>query len=309
MNLFILTNSDGSPIADKTVAAVTSMTDVTALDDLGNLVLGDSEPLVIKFTTGIAAPAFAGDATYSLSVALGAVTADGTYNYSNTSAFATTTAGWTGRLALAASELIAAIFALGGGICATVWGDGNPRGGWLTLQVRVTNPNGYTVTYALLRVFVEWRVVPADATDTASSSSFFAAVQNRAAITGLASSVSDETKLGGLQTAGTIPAGAVFALNLPVSIVEDDSSLTAGFLTLLYQLRAGAATTSAPLRYRPYDYDASTNALTWQLVGSWLGYQPASYNSVTGKFHRMYAYGSANAVGMSADQIGTSAPA
>ncbi len=153
MNLFILTASDGSPIADKTAAAVTSVTDSTPVSDLGNLVLGDSEPLVIKFTTGTAAPAFAGDATYTLAVYLGSVTPEGTLNLAQGASFSVVTGGWSGRMALTGTALISAVNTAGGGHCAQ-------RGCEFTLQIRVTNPSGYAVTYALLPVFVEWRVVP-----------------------------------------------------------------------------------------------------------------------------------------------------
>ena len=151
MNLFILTQADGNPVADKTAAAVVSVTDDTQVGDLGNLVLGDSEPLVVKFTTGTAAPAFAGDGTYTLSVSLGAVTSGGTQNSASASGLTVITGGWSGRLALTGTDLIAAVNTAGGGACAS-------RGGEFTLQVRVSDPSGYTVTYALLPVFIEWRV-------------------------------------------------------------------------------------------------------------------------------------------------------
>ena len=158
MNLFILTNSDGSPISDKTAAAVTSVTDSTVLNDIGNLVLGDSEPLTIKFTTGSAAAAFAGDATYSISVAVGCVTHDATQNLANGSDFAITSGGWTGRLDLSGVTVRNAANVLGGGWLAQQFAAG-PRGGWMTLQVRITNPTAYTYTYATLPVYVQWRVV------------------------------------------------------------------------------------------------------------------------------------------------------
>lgn len=153
MNLFILTNSDGSPVANKTTAAVTSVTDSTQVDDVGNLVLGDSEPLVIKFTTGTAAPSFAGNASYTLSLYLGAVTSDGSQNLAHGASFSAITGGWSGRLPLTGSTLIAAVRAAGQNFCETA-------GGEFTLQIRVTDGSGNTVTYALLPVFVEWRVVP-----------------------------------------------------------------------------------------------------------------------------------------------------
>lgn len=157
MILYILTQSDGSPIADKSAASVASVTDTTQTE-AGSVVLGDSEPITLKFTTGTAAPAFAGDGTYTPAVLLGGVTPDASQNYANAGTMSTTTGGWTGRMALTGSALQGAIRVLGGGIEAQCPGMAGPRGGWLTLQVRVTNPSGYTYTYALLPVFVEWRV-------------------------------------------------------------------------------------------------------------------------------------------------------
>lgn len=138
-------------------------------------------------------------------------------------------------------------------------------------------------------------------------------VQNRSAITGLASGgILDATKLGGQQT-GTratpvIPTGAVFLLNFPVT-VNDGAGTHAGFLTMLFQLQAGTGATSAPIRFRPYDYDASANAVVWQLLSAAVDTVPASYNADTGKFHYIGAAGAANAVYSYVDQIGTAAPA
>jgi len=153
MNLFIRTADDGSPFADRTACAVTSVTDATPVEDIGNVVLGDSEPLTIKFTTGTAAPAFAGDASYSLAVSLGWVSTNGSQNYVETTSFSVITGGWSGRLSLTGADFIGAVNSAGGGPCGG-------RGGEFTLQIRVTNPSAQTVTYALLPVFVEWRVVP-----------------------------------------------------------------------------------------------------------------------------------------------------
>jgi hypothetical protein len=153
MQLFILTNADGSPVADKSEAAVVSMTDHTKLEDAGELVLGDNEAIELKFTTATgSAPAFAGGATYVPAITLGTLTTDGSGNYAGATGFASITAGWSARIALTSTALISAINILGSGY-------GNPRGGWLTLQLQVTDPSGYVQTYAMLKVFVEWRVL------------------------------------------------------------------------------------------------------------------------------------------------------
>lgn len=153
MQLFILTNADGSPVADKSESAVVSMTDRTVLQDAGELVLGDSEGIELKFTTATgAAPAFAGQATYIPAITLGSLTTDGSGNYAGATGFASITAGWSARIAMTSTALISAINILGSGY-------GNPRGGWLTLQVQVTDPAGHVQTYAMIKVFVEWRVL------------------------------------------------------------------------------------------------------------------------------------------------------
>jgi hypothetical protein len=157
MNLFILTETDGSPISDKTVAAVTSMTNTAEVSSLGNVVLGDSEPLTVKFTTGTAAPAFAGANDYTLAVALGYTTSNGSESYVEATGFTTTTAGWTGRLPLTGTEFVSAVEVAGGSSRCNK--NSASRGGYFTLHVRVTNPTANVVTYALLPVFVIWRVL------------------------------------------------------------------------------------------------------------------------------------------------------
>lgn len=134
-------------------------------------------------------------------------------------------------------------------------------------------------------------------------------VQNRSTITGLAAVASDATKLGGLPTANAaFVAGTTMVLNFAVTI-NDGAGTHAGIMTLIYQLRAGTTATAWPYVGRPFDYNASTNAVVWALIGSFLDGLPAAYNSDTGKFHYLTAAGSANAVVVSLDQTGTAAPA
>lgn len=254
MNLFILTNSDGTPIADKTVAAVTSVTNSAALDDLGNLVLGDSEPLTVKFTTGPAAPAFAGDSTYGMAVSIGGVTPDGSCDYVTTSAFTPISGGWTGRLALNTTSLIAAVQTLGGWLSPQYAvmppNMAGPRGGWLTLQIQVRNPSGYVYTYALAQVFIEWRVVPDNAADTDSNEWLADCVHPRRDITSLTGG--GATSLDGQATAfGALPVGYTGLLSY-------------GRVGQTWQLIAGTDA-EAPTAgvVRPDDFDLSSNALIW----------------------------------------------
>ncbi len=251
MNLFILTKSDGSPIADKTAAAVASVTDSTVLEDVGNLLLGDSEPLIVKFTSGSSAPSFAGDATYSLTVAIGVVTSDGSRDYVSTTSFSTVSGGWSGRLSLTTTDLISAVNVLGG----------NSRncqmpGAWLTLQIRVTNPSGNIVTYALLRVFIAWPVVSSTPSDTSTTAyltlaAFLTgAVHPRPDITALTGG--GATSLDGQTTAAsTLPTGYTVLLSY-------------GRVGQTWQLIAGTDAESPSTGVvRPDDYDASTNARIW----------------------------------------------
>jgi len=254
MNLFILTKSDGSPIEDKTVAAVTSVTDSTAIEDLGNIVLYDSEPLVIKFTTGSAAPSFAGDATYSLAVSLGAVSSSGNREYASTTAFSVVTGGWSGRMALTPTDLIDAVHILGGQVYGSACGP--LQGGWLTLQIRVTNPSGYAVTYALLRIFVIWPVVAGTPSATAGTEY----VTLAAFLTGAVHPRTDITSLTGGGSAaldGQTTAASILPTGYTVL-------LSYGRVGQTWQLIAGtdAESPSAGV-VRPDDYDASTNARIW----------------------------------------------
>jgi len=254
MNLFILTESDGSPTEDKTQAAVTSVTDATLLEDIGSLVLGDSEPLVIKFTTGTAAPSFAGDASYTLAVSLGAKTSDGSCEYASTTSFSVVTGGWSGRMALTTDDLISAVNVLGGASCGSR--SAPMRGGWLTLQIRVTDPSGNVVTYALLPVFVVWRVVAsspsaATATQYVTLASFLTgAVHPRTDITGLTGG--GAAALDGQTTAGgTLPTGYTVLLSY-------------GRVGQTWQLIAGTDAESVSTGVvRPDDYNASSNARIW----------------------------------------------
>lgn len=250
MNLFILTNSDGTPIADKTASAVVAVASSAQVEDLGNVVLGDSEPMMIKFTTGSAAPAFAGDATYSLTASLGAVTTDGSLSYVSTSSFTPITGGWSGRMSLDTSDLIAAVGNAPGCQPSSAFGNSAPRGKYLVLQLQVTDPSGFTDTYALLQIFVEWRVVVTPSTDTNSTTYQLGAVHPRRDITSLTGG--GATALDGQATAyGALPTGYTVLLSY-------------GRVGQTWQLIAGTdAEDPSNGIVRPDDYNASSNARIW----------------------------------------------
>lgn len=153
---------------DKGSAAVTSQTDLTPVENIEDLVLGDDTPLDITFTgTGGVVPSWAGDATYTLSVGLGTLDANGGADYSGTTSFTIQTAGWTGTLPLTTQQLIDALaLQVGSAVDWTRFPTTlrtpypRPYGGYFALQIRVIAPNGYPVTYAMLRVFLRSRVIP-----------------------------------------------------------------------------------------------------------------------------------------------------
>ena len=132
-------------------------------------------------------------------------------------------------------------------------------------------------------------------------------IQNRSSVTGLASAVADATKLGGI-SAGTsgLPVGAVVVLTFSVT-VNDGGGTHTGTMALIYQVQSSTQN-SAPLWVRPYNYNASTNPVSYRLLGAFLDTLPAAYNADTGKFHYLGAAGAAGAVYTFADQTGTAAP-
>jgi hypothetical protein len=132
MDLVIYTGA-----TDLSQAAVTSPTDLTPAPELGQLVLGDTEPLTLRFTTGPAgaSPAWLGQSGYLLSVTFGVPTANGGGIFAATSDFTFSAPAYSGNLYLG-SSLLASFFA---GLLPR-------RAAWLTLQVRLTNPAGHTET-------------------------------------------------------------------------------------------------------------------------------------------------------------------
>lgn len=311
MDLIIYTAAN-----DKTQAAVTSATDTTPVSNLEMLVIGDQAPLNITFTNGTAAPSWAGDSSYTMTVGLGNLDAGGNAGYTSTSSFTPITDGWSGTLPLNTQALVDALaLAVGSAVDWTRFPTQaripfpRPAYGYFWLQIKVIGPSGLPLTYANLRVCLLNRVLPPTTINTVPADIFYA-LQNRLSVTGLASASANITKLGGIPTAfGLMPVGAVVACNFAVSVVDDDSTTHAGTMTLLYQFQLSTAATAWPLNGRPYDYSLANNPTNWKLIGAWLDYLPAAYNVVTAKFHRLGAYGSAAAVAAYVDQVGTAAPA
>jgi hypothetical protein len=161
MELFINVNA-----GNLETAPVVSMTDLTPVTSLPQFVLGDSEPLTIKFTDEGEAPAWAGADGYQLEVALGSLDAGGLLTKTFTRSFTPVTAGWIGRLGLATQELIdAMVFSVGNAVNWSRYPLGArfpgpvPNLGWFWLQIRVTDPSGNVETFALFRQAVLNRVL------------------------------------------------------------------------------------------------------------------------------------------------------
>lgn len=140
---------------DLTSAAVTSVTDDTPVAELKTLVIGDDEPLSVQFTDGSAAPAWASDAAYVLTVALGWPTPAGTEDLASTSSFTLVGSTRTGSLDLT-GELLR-------NTARIYLGNFPSRRSSLgmALQIRVETSAGKNITYAQLPVLVQSPVITA----------------------------------------------------------------------------------------------------------------------------------------------------
>jgi hypothetical protein len=208
MNLFIYTGA-----SRLNAAVVESATDLTPVSRLPDLIVGDSEPVTVKFLSASGTyESWSGGGTYTLSISIGALGADGVGAYFQTSSFTAVTNGWTGRLDLAASALRSAV----GGYLADRPG---VTGAPLTLQVRVTDASGNTETYARQSVVISGAVsVPttadstpvtyATAADVAADAATASAAAIAAAASASAAAGSASTAAGHVTTAGNSATAA-----------------------------------------------------------------------------------------------------
>lgn len=148
MDLIIDTTS-----TDITNSAVTSVTDDTPVSELKQMVLGDDEPISVQFTDGDAAPAWASDATYVLTVALGAPTPAGLDDLTSTSTFTLTGSTRDGALDLSGARLVDWVRVNIGNF------PGRRSGIGMWLQVRIATPTGKNITYAQLPILVQSPVI------------------------------------------------------------------------------------------------------------------------------------------------------
>jgi len=170
MNLVIYTEAQ-----DKTASAVVNMTDTTPLTELEQLVLGDTPLISVTFTDGSAAPAWAGQSGYTMSLALGTPDGDGRLDYTQIQAETAITGGWEGNLPLDTPALVTALNLLvnqGATILRPPtqrYTYQAPRFAWFVLQIAVRGPDGYLTTYASLRVCVLNRVITSNFSEQQSA--------------------------------------------------------------------------------------------------------------------------------------------
>lgn len=152
---------------DLSNSAVTSLTDLTPVASLQDIVFGDSTPLQIQFTDGAGGPTWAGQSGYSPTVSLGTLDTRGGADYANAGPFTQISQGWTGRIGLTTQNLQDALaLQVGSAVDWTRFPTTlrtpypRPQGGYFYLQIAVTDPSGNKVTYAELRVYLRSRVQP-----------------------------------------------------------------------------------------------------------------------------------------------------
>lgn len=144
----IYLNINASDPADAVVTAQQTLTST----DFPTLVLGDTPLFNFHFTDGTANwPSFAGDNTYSVTWALSDSIANDEPPYALQTASTSITGGWSIRLPVNTGMLINA--------CASK----RVSQAWPVVQlwqhVRVTDPSGYLVSYALIRTNVRLRAI------------------------------------------------------------------------------------------------------------------------------------------------------
>lgn len=137
---------------DKTDSAVISAIDRTPLDDLQTLVLGNLEPLTLRFCDDDGAtPSWVTDATTSLAVGLGNPDVDGAQLFTSTTSFAISGSTRVGTLSLNTSLLRTAVYN------ALVCKRGNIAR--FILEIRKTTAAGTVETLGLLPVPVASKVL------------------------------------------------------------------------------------------------------------------------------------------------------
>lgn len=192
--------------------------------------------------------------------------------------------GWYSSLSLATRELLDLI--------------GTSTSLNTTIEFELTDPSGNRRTYLQIPCTVFNELIDLNSSvSVASGTSYLATgdaldqyVQNRAAITGLTGGTS--SKLDSIVTASKGPGWMV-------RIKHSSSGAE-----LVYRLESGTTAENAPWTIRPDDYNGSTNAKVWTLVGIVKAGAPCLWNSASSKFHQIIAGESGGVVTVDIDQAG-----
>lgn len=229
---------------DKTASAVESATDLTALDQLQLLVLGNNEPLTLSFVDEDGAvPAWVTDSSTGLAVGLGQPDVDGGQLYTSTTSFTISGNTRLGTLSLNTSALRSALFnAIVGGRC------GNRNQGLFTLEIRKTTAAGNIETLALLPVYVSSKVLTTNPDSQGVALPYgIVPIPSITSLTG-----GGATALDGIITTDK-PAG--YTVLLSYSRIPQTWQLYSG---------TDAENTSAtPAIVRPDDYASTSNEKVW----------------------------------------------
>jgi hypothetical protein len=142
---------------DKSEAAVVSAADRSPVDEIGQLILGNQEPLTIGFCddTG-ATPAWVTDPAVILIVGLGKPDLNAGRLYTALDDFTIVGETRQGLLNLDTAALRSALVAI-------FAGPGTDAGRWLTIEITKLAADGSSETMALLNVMVLWRVLDSPA--------------------------------------------------------------------------------------------------------------------------------------------------
>jgi hypothetical protein len=253
---------------DRTNSLVTSVTDTAQVSSVQTLILGNSEPLDIKFTDSSlatpASPAWAGAAGYTLAVGLGSLDSNALLCHTSTTSFTTQSGGWTGRLSLATEDLKEAV-----NLASSVPGFANiatdprarntrPTAVWMWLEVQVIDSAGQPISYAIIRVPVLNRTLPESASTVADP--------NTEAYAWLLSNfVINASTVTALTGGGATCLDGYEDTHLPTNCIVEISYSNVSQRWKLAASTASTDITATPARVRAKNY--STNNRVWFQIG------------------------------------------
>ena len=194
--------------------------------------------------------------------------------------------GWYASLSLATRELLDLV--------------GTSSSLSTTLEFEHTDGSGNRRTYLQIPCTVYNELIDLNASvSVASGTSYLATgdaldqyVQNRTALTSLDGETSAD--LDSLVTVGKTKWAVRFLC----------TTTLASNAEVKYDLVSGALSQSLPWVVHPIDYNASTNAKTWQLKQVTLDGAPCIWNAASSKFHQMVANEVGGVVTLAIDQTG-----